>query len=308
MSFAASQPFFGPHIAPDPMALAQNQLERHPYALPILRERARQLLALHVENPRSAGIFATHQRWLLAHIALREQFENSRAHGRAGMYAARVAALALEAGVSSRNTAEAFLREMVAYGFIASTPDEQDLRIRWLVVTPQALNDVSAWAYGNLTTLDAFDQGCRAKTFAAAPQTLGLIQPVAARRFLTSPDIRNPGPTFALFDLVDEGGAIMDRLISTCQDAADAQGRRATAIGAMPHFGENLKLSRSHLTRKLREAEAQGALGWTGLRGRSPIWISEAFLAQYVTRQAAELAAIEAGYQEAFAAASRTSA
>ena len=284
------------------MALSQADLEHHPHVLPILRERARQLLALHVENPRSAGIFATHQRWLLAHITLLMQFENARATGRAGMHAAKVVAMAQEAGVSSRNTAEAFLREMVAYGFIASAPDPEDLRIRWLVCAPHGLADVSAWAYGNLATLDAFDGGGRAGAFKAAPQTLALIQPVAARGFLASTEIRKPGPTFALFDLVDEGGAVMDRLISTCADAPDAQGRRSTAIAALTDFGQNVKLSRSHLTRKLREAESQGALGWSGARGRSPIWISADFVAEYTKRQAAELAAIEAGYHAAFTA------
>jgi DNA-binding MarR family transcriptional regulator len=240
---------------------------------------------------------------LLGHIALLAQFENMRDTGRAGMHAAKVAALAQEAGVSSRNTAEAFLREMVAYGFAAAAPHPDDQRIRWLAVTPYALEAVSAWAYGNLATLDAFDGGERAKTFMAAPQALGVLQPIAARMFLTLSDIRNPGPTFALFDLVDEGGGIMDRLISTCELAAGPDGRRATAVAAMTDFGDHLRISRSHLTRKLREAEAQGALGWTGPRGRSPIWISDAFVAQYIKRIAAELAPIEAGYQAAFPAA-----
>jgi hypothetical protein len=284
------------------MVLTQQNIERHPHVLPILRERARLLLALHADNPRSAGLFATHQRWLLAHMALQAHFENARVTGRAGMHAARVAALSLEAGVSSRNTAEAFLREIVAYGFVETTPDVIDHRIRWLVIAPHALKDVSAWAYGNLATLDAFDRGERARTFTAAPQTLGILQPVAARHFVTSPDIRQPGATFALFDGVDEGGGVMDRLISTCEDVADPQGRRLTGIAAIADFGDHLRLSRSHLTRKLREAEAQGALGWTAARGRSPIWISDAFVAEYIKRIAAELAAIESGYQAAFPA------
>lgn len=285
------------------MVLHQADIENHPHVVPILRERARQLLALHVTNPRTAGIFATHQRWLLGHICLVAQFENERATGRAGMHAAKVAASALAAGVSSINTAEAFLREMVAYGFIASSPDPEDRRIRWLVISPHAMADVAAWLYGNLATLDAFDGGERAKTLQAAPQSLGLIQPVAARIFLSSKDTRDPGPTFALFDKVDEGGAIMDRLLSTCEDQEDPDGRRVTAITSPSAFGENVKLSRSHLSRKLREAEALGALGWSGGRGRSAIWISRAFVAEYVKRQAAELAAIEAGYRATFPAA-----
>ena len=285
------------------MPLAQTDIERHPHALPILRERARQLLALHENNPRSAGIFATHQRWLLAHIGIAAQFEAARETGRPGMHTAKVAALAQEAGVASRNTAEAFLREMEAYGFVAAAGDPDDARIRRLVVTPHALADVAAWAYGNLATLDAFDAGGRAQKFEAAPQALAVLQPVAARGFLASPDIRAPGPGFALFDAVDEGGAVMDRLISTCAVAPDAEGRRVTGMTGLADFGANVRLSRSHLGRKLREAEGLGALGWSGARGRSPIWISQGFVADYLRRQAAELAAIESGFQAAFAGA-----
>ena len=281
------------------MSLTPSAIATHPYVLPILRERARQLLALHENNPRSAGIFATHQRWLLAHITLAAHFENAQTMGRAGMHAAQVAQRAQEAGVASGNTAESFLREMVAYKFVEATPDFQDRRIRWLVVTPEALADVSAWAYGNLATLDGFDSGARAETFRAAPQALSVLQPLAAREFLASPAIRAPGAAFALLDAVDEGGAVIDRLISTCADESGADGRRLTGMATLSDFGDNIRLSRSHLNRKLRESEALGALGWTGARGKSPIWISAAFVTHYVERQAAELAAIEAGYQAA---------
>ena len=283
------------------MSLSENIIATHPAASLILRERAKALLALHVSNPRSAGIFATHQRWLLAHIGLAAQFENARATGRAGMYASQVADAAQKAGVSSRNTAEAFLREMTAYGFVAASADPEDQRVRWLVVTPHALADVAAWLFGNLGALDAFDGGGRVNVALAASDALARIQPVAAQGFLESPDIRRPGPAFAVFDAVDEGGAVLDRLFSTHDSDADAQGRHTTAVSALRDFGDNLRLSRSHLTRKLREAEDLGVLGWTGARGRSKLWVSRDFVADYVKRQAAELASIERGYQAAFA-------
>ena len=96
----------------------------------------------------------------------------------------------------------------------------------------------------------------------------------------------------------------MDRLFSTCEGQPASVGRHVTGVAALTEFGENVKLSRSHLTRKLREAELQGALGWSSARGRSPIWISSAFVAEYLRRQSAELAVIEVGFHAAFAAAS----
>ena len=104
-----------------------------------------------------------------------------------------------------------------------------------------------------------------------------------------------------LFTAVDEGGAVMDRLYATHGDVPDANGHYVTGIASLGDFGDHLRLSRSHLTRKLRVAESLGSLGWEGERGKSRIWVSEGFLREYVERQAAELSSIETGYQRALA-------
>jgi len=254
---------------------------------------------MHVANPRAAGIFATHQRWLLAHIALAAHFDSALTGGTAGMYASTVAATAVAEGVSSRNTAEAFLREMARYGFCESSASERDRRIRWLTITPYGILNVAGWLASNLATLDALDEGDRAPHFLANPSLIARTESVATRGFLNSPTIRRPSPTFLLFTTVDEGGAVMDRLYAGHADVPDSEGRYFTRIASLADFGGHIRLSRSHLTRKLRAAEALGGLGWEGERGKSRIWVSWAFLTGYIVRQAAELAAIEAGYQQA---------
>jgi hypothetical protein len=284
------------------MTLSAKDIEGHIAVRSHLRIRAAKLLEMHVENPRSAGIFATHQRWLLAHLGLAAHFESALAGGPAGMYASTVAARAVAEGVSSRNTAEAFLREMVKYGFIEASQSARDRRIRWLTVSALAVRNVAGWLAANLATLDALDGGGRAATFLANPSMVAHVEPVAAQGFLSSPAIRRPGPTFLLFTEVDEGGAVMDRLFARHADHPDERGRYPTRIASHADFGAHIKLSRSHLTRKLRAAEDLGSLGWLGERGRSPIWVSESFLTEYVARQAAELAAIEGGFEAAVAA------
>jgi hypothetical protein len=279
------------------MPLSATDIENHFRVRATLRQRAAELLNMHVVNPRAAGIFATHQRWLIAHIALATHFDAVLTGGQEGMYASTVAATAVAEGVSSRNTAESFLREMVRYGFCDSAPSERDRRIRRLTITPYAIANVAGWLAANLATLDAFDDGDRASNFLANPSLIARVELVAARGFLSSPAIRRPGPTFLLFTTVDEGGAVMDRLYASHADAPDSHGRYLTRIASHADFGGHIRLSRSHLSRKLRAAEALGDVGWEGERGKSRIWVSEAFLTQYVRRQAAELATIEAGYQ-----------
>jgi len=283
------------------MGLSATDIENHPRIRAQLRRRAIDLLNMHVANPRAAGIFATHQRWLLAHIALAAHFDAALLGGTAGMSASTVATTAVAEGVSSRNTAESFLREMVRYGFCESAPSERDRRIRWLTITPYAIANVAGWLASNLATLDALDDGDRAAKFLADPSLIARVESVATQGFLSSAAIRRPGATFMLFTTVDEGGAVMDRLYASHADAPDSEGRHLTRIGSLADFGGHIRLSRSHLSRKLREAEALGGLGWEGERGKSPIWVSPAFLREYVERQAAELASIEAGYRLALA-------
>jgi hypothetical protein len=47
----------------------------------------------------------------------------------------------------------------------------------------------------------------------------------------------------------------------------------------------------------LAEAEAMGSLGWSGTRGRSPLWVSEDFRHQYLSAQAVKLAIIDAAFE-----------
>jgi hypothetical protein len=288
------------------MGLSKTDIENNPRIRPLLRNRAADLLAMHIANPRSAGIFATHQRWLLAHLALAWHFEGGLTGEMVGMYASTFAANAVLEGISSRNTAEAFLSEMVRYGYVLSEPSRRDRRIHWLTVASFAIANVADWLATNLATLDALDGGHRVADFSARPALIGRIESVAARGFVRSAAIRRPGPTFRLFTNLDEGGAIMDRLVATVSEVADEHSRYFTGIAALADFGAHIRLSRSHLSRKLRAAEALGSLGWEGERGKSRIWVSEAFLQEYVERQAAELAEIESGYQHAVADAPRS--
>ena len=65
-------------------------------------------------------------------------------------------------------------------------------------------------------------------------------------------------------------------------------------------LAERLKLSRTHLSRKLRAAEELGSIGWLGPRGHSVMWVSPGFYREYAMAQAVKLAIIDAAFEACF--------
>ena len=88
----------------------------------------------------------------------------------------------------------------------------------------------------------------------------------------------------------------MDRLIVGCQQAS-SDGRIATDLTSVSALARRLKLSRTQLGRKFAQAEAMGSLGWSGARGKSPLWVSADFRRQYLSAQAVKLAIIDAAFE-----------
>ena len=136
---------------------------------------------------------------------------------------------------------------------------------------------------------------------------LGAIQPLIADGLIGSGDVRKPERTFSLFTWVDEGGIVMDRLIVGCQQGADGLARIPTDVTSISGLAQRLNLSRTQLGRKFAEAEAMGSLGWSGPRGKSPLWVSADFRREYHAAQAVKLAIIDAAF-EACAAPGRPAA
>jgi hypothetical protein len=88
----------------------------------------------------------------------------------------------------------------------------------------------------------------------------------------------------------------MDRLIVGCLEAS-SDGRILTDMTSVSTLAQRLTLSRTQLGRKFAEAEAMGSLGWSGARGKSPLWVSEDFRRQYLSAQAVKLAIIDAAFE-----------
>ncbi len=88
----------------------------------------------------------------------------------------------------------------------------------------------------------------------------------------------------------------MDHLIAGLAPAPEAAERTLTNITSITELSEQVKVSRTHLGRKLMVAEKHGFLGWSGRRGHSTLWLSEAFRKEYEVYQISKLALVERAF------------
>jgi hypothetical protein len=296
-----SQAASPPLAAAEGRPLNVQDIANHPRLVPSVRQQAKTLLSIHAVNPRIAAIFATQQRWLMAHVALAHSFK-SKSEGNAGAaYASNFIDAIVFHRVASRNTADAFLKEMRKYGYLQNAVAGRDRRIRPIEPTAISIESVSAWLAAHLTTLDALDGGDRRAAFLARPQSIVAIQPLIAERLLQSAAIRAPAPAFSLFTWLNEGGIVMDWLIAGLADVSPGGERLLSTVSSFADLGERINLSRTHLIRKLRMAEAMGSLGWIGERGKSAMWVSADFALEYHSQQSVKLAIIDNAFHAAFA-------
>jgi hypothetical protein len=276
------------------MSLSVEQLLNNPDLHETIREQSRALLQVNEETPRLAAVFGTQQRWLLGHLAMAQYFtEVARGNPEPVIFMARYLEQVKKLGISSVNTADAFIKEMVVYG-VGQQSQTSDRRNRPIVPSPSTIAATRRWVSIHLTSLDRLDNGTRLDQFDADDTLLPRLHPVIANRAISSPSLRSPPQTWSLFTWLNNGGIVLDWLMVGISAEDTSLEHIPTQVRSVPELAESFRLSRTHLTRKLREAEAIGSVGWEGSRGRSTMWISQAFLREYHTTQAAKLALIDA--------------
>ena len=280
------------------MRLGYTDIADHPRLAACVREQATFLLGMQQTDPRTASIFATQQKWLMAHLALMLCFRYDDEPG--GLHAAKVVDDIVAHGVASRNTADAFIREMRQYGYLSDAPVGDDRRARPFTASSVSREAIFGWLAVHLKTLDGLDGGGRTAALMATPKAVGRIHPLIAEGLLASPAIREPASSFSLFTWLNEGGIVMDWLYVGLATTAPGCERIASTVTSFADIGDRIHLSRTHLARKLRMAEAMGSLGWEGARGKSTMWVSADFVRQYHQQQATKLAIIDQAFHEVF--------
>jgi hypothetical protein len=282
--------------AVSPVGMSADAILAHPALGACVRIQAEALLLTHQGSPRAASPFATQQRWLMAQASLAQYFRNEARQPGAGVLAEHCIDLVATHAIASRNTAAAFIHEMLKYGLVRHVAESEGRRCRPLEPSPMTLAVLQHWLSVHLATLDGLDGGARVAALRAQPALLGAVQPLVTDGLLASRAIREPGGTFSLFTWVNDGGIVMDRLIAGCRPHASGLARIPTDLTSVSGLAERLNLSRTQLSRKFAAAEAMQSLGWTGARGRSALWVSVGFWREYHAAQAAKLAIIDAAF------------
>ncbi len=281
------------------MALNLEDIAGHPALHRFVQEQSLALIRIYEESPRLASIFATQQRWLMGHVGLAMHFRRDPNDRRKELTVSRFIEVVHKNAVASRNTADAFIKEMLHYN-IAEYVAGGDGRTHPLQPTAATIERFTGWVVAHLRTLDHIDGGDRLARYLGRPDMLATLQPLVADGLLASKPVREPNQTFSLFIWLNNGGIVMDWLMSGIDPDHAGLERIPTSVVSIGDFAKWLKLSRTHLGRKLRTAEELGSIGWLGQRGHSVMWVSHGFYEEYMTVQAAKLAVVDSAFEACF--------
>jgi len=301
MSFTSAQSsidFNSEGTMPSWNVLAQS-LYSNPKMVSVAHWFARVFIAEQPHRARSSSIFTTQQRWLLAHLAA--SLYCLEATGRGGRLSLQTYVKAVvEHRVASRNTARDFFLEIMKYDFSSSEaeiPYSAEMALTEVPAHPsqRTRENMQVWYELHLTGLDMIDGKNRIAVFEQDPlRYMMIMQPLITDALLTCPQVRMPGRAYALFSWVDEGGLLMDRLIGAIDPSAGFSEKTIPIdVVSVAELARGLNLSRVHAARVIRRAEDMGAVGWTGSRGRSKMWVSRELREEYIHFQALKMVIVD---------------
>lgn len=260
---------------------------------------AGQMLAIYKESPRIASIFAAQQRWLMAHagFALHYGYPDE---PKLGLYSGRFISFVVQNKIASRNTAAAFIQEMLAYRFLRPIDSASDKRTRYLEPTETAQEHFVKWFSAHIHILDMLDGGKRLERTLAEPMAFARIQPLVAKGIIGSDAVRDPGDTYNLFNWANSGGLVMDYLMSRVSPADVSQERIDIGVVSLKEIRDRFMISNTHLKRLLAQAAEMGSIGWSEPPYKGTAWLSRGFVMEYWGYQAAKFAVVDAATQAVF--------
>ncbi len=279
--------------------LTRTEIAAHPLFPTIEKQIAEHLIGIHVRTPRLSRLKASHRKWLMTHSLFALSLQRRDDDPLSGLTATRFVEIVMKLGAASRNTATAFLAELVAYKFLRDIPDVPDRRVRVLETTETAYDAMRAWFMGHMACLDRLDGGTREQTAAADPRIFRIAQPFAAAHLVEDPAWRDPPDSIGHFLWSDLGGMVLHHLIARIPGtSADAE-RIDVGPLSLPELSEVYMISATNLKRMFKKAEIDGLLGWQLPRRRGSLWLSRHFVNDYFAWQSAKFAALEQAFHHA---------
>lgn len=258
------------------------------------------LVAVFRQNPRLTLIFASHQRWMMAQCGFALSCERNPEDPASGLYAAKFIERLVKHDVASRNTAAAFLKEMLAYRFIQPVADAPDRRTRPLEPSPVSVSGMMTWLKAHAGVLDELRGGNRLALLELHPELLRSAQPRIAHGVLTSPVIRDPGETFRLFGWANSGSLVMDWFMANMALDREDAGRIPVPNVSLSEISSLFLISKTHLKRLFHQAEKTGGIGHAMRFKKAELWMSRKFFDEYKLYQAEKFGLIENGLSAAF--------
>ncbi len=274
-----------------------SSLGRDPAFFRIVLQHVRQVVDLYGVNPRLYSVFASQQRWLMAQIGFCLHHRRNPADPATGLTVGAFTEVVQANSVASRNTAAAFLHEMVAYKFLRNRADRPDRRSRPIEPTELAERGMWEWLYVHLATLDRYDGGMRAEMLPAGSTRVATVQPLICDGILASRLTGSVGPSFDLFTWANNGGVVLDHLFSLIADFDPERERHPIGPVSTSEMVERFMMSRTHFKRLILRAAEAGSLGWEGTPWRSPMWISAGFVREYWDYQAEKFAIVDNAFK-----------
>jgi hypothetical protein len=278
------------------MPRSVEELSQHPAFLKALAQWSSTCRSMFESSPRLTLSMATHQRWLMiqaAYALYMEELDRSDD----GFTLTDIKDLLLPLKVVSRNTLLAFIDELVAYQHILDVTPDGRRRPRRFAASDFSSYLLFLWYGANLSSLDSMDGGARATTLFERPELFCIAQPRMARNCLADTRWRHPTERVGHFLWTVSGGLVVDEFIQKIGGVQPVDGRFDLGAVDIEEMSATFMISTTHLRRVLRNAIKAGLVGWQGTPNRSPMWVSEAFVDEYMLWQAVKFHYVEEAFE-----------
>src|ERR1700761_1219466 len=143
------------------MTMTSEDILAHPGLDQSVRSQAQALLSIQESAPRLASVFATQQRWLMSHAALAEYFRSEAGKAGSGLLSERFLEIVERENIASRNTAAAFIKEMLRYDMVRVVPNNVGRRRRAIEPAPAVLAALHGWPALHFAALARLAGGAR---------------------------------------------------------------------------------------------------------------------------------------------------
>lgn len=266
----------------------------------VLQSSARVLVAVNDLFPRMARLVSSHRKWMLTHASYALHLERDPNDPGTGITAARLLRLMQETGGASRNTAAAFLAELVTYKLLLPAAGGHSRRTRPLEPAEASERAMRLWFKSQMSTLDLLDGGSRARQVEADGSIFERAQPVAAKQLLSNPKWTEPPEGVGVFVWAESGGVILDDLMTRPASLAPTSDKVWIEVN-LADLAEHYLVSNTHVRRLFARAQAADLIGKGQDGRRGHFWLSARLIDEYASWQAIKLEALASAFDQAVA-------